>query len=81
MNLLEIEKHIYNWLEENQNPYIGINRSWKEYAEENEVPYDLSYGRLQEVSQILRTKVKNVDDSIDGIMKEYKMGPYYEENN
>ena len=64
MELVQIEQHIYKWLEEDKNPYIGITRNWKEYAEEHNIPLNLSYGKLLEVSQILRTKVNIVDEEI-----------------
>ena len=64
MELVQIEQHIYKWLEEDKNPYIAIPRSWKEYAEEHNIPLNLSYGKLLEVSQILRTKVNIVDEEI-----------------
>jgi hypothetical protein len=64
MELVEIEQHIYKWLEEHKNPYIAITRSWKDYAEEHNIPFEFSYGKLLEVSQILRTKVKIVDEEI-----------------
>lgn len=68
MNGAEIQTHLTIWLKEDQNPYIGIKRSWEEYCkEELNIEPKETLGVLLSTLQVYQIRCGHVEEAIKQI--------------
>lgn len=69
MQVQEIQKHLKEWLQENPNPYIGINQSWAEYCDKNGINAVDTIGVLLATLQVHEIRVKQISEAVKEIQK------------